>query len=234
MTLAVVLLVSLSCASAEPLAAATTSKSAEQQTSSSKPAAAGAQDQGTTPAAQNPPASSKAASAASDQAPSGSNGPTKRPKHRRRVLPPNCDSAPASGAATAGSAPSGSTPQAAVSAGSTSTAAPGTAPSNCPPSKTVVPHGGTSEPNIQLAGGPVGNQASQQRDAANQMLATTEENLKKIAGRELTADQQDIVNQTKQFVEQAKAAVAAEDFDRARTLAWKAQTLSGELANPQK
>jgi len=232
MTLAVVLLVSLSCASAEPLVSATASKIAEQETSGSKPAAAGAQDQGTTPAAQNPPASSKPASAASDQATPGSNRPpARRPRHRKKALPANCDSTATSGAPTAGSGPAGLTPPTPVASGTT---APSSAPSNCPPLKNVVPHGGTSEPNIQLAGGPVGNQASQQRDAANQMLATTEENLKKIAGRELTANQQDIVNQTKQFVEQARAAVTAEDFDRARTLAWKAQTLSGELANPQK
>lgn len=117
---------------------------------------------------------------------------------------------------------------------STSESRPGTAPTNCPPSKKIVPHGGTSEPNIQLAGGPVGNQASQQRDSANQMLAVTEQNLAKIAGRELSASQQDMVNQTRQFMQQAKAAVAAEDFDRARTLAWKAQLLSEELATPPK
>jgi hypothetical protein len=98
-----------------------------------------------------------------------------------------------------------------------------------------VRQGGISEPNIQLAGGPTGSQASQQRDAANRMLAATEQNLKKIAGRaELTATQQDMINQTRQFVEQARAAVAAEDFDRARTLAWKAQLLSEELVRPEK
>jgi len=96
-----------------------------------------------------------------------------------------------------------------------------------------VRRGGTSEPNIQLAGGPVGEKASQQRESANQMLAATEQNLEKIAGRVLTAGQQDMVNQTRQFMEQAKAALAAEDFDRAGTLAWKAQLLSEELANPQ-
>ena len=84
-----------------------------------------------------------------------------------------------------------------------------------------------------MAGGPVGSQASQQRDSANQMLTVTEQNLSKIAGRELTASQQNMVSETRQFMAQAKAALAAEDFDRARTLAWKAQLLSEELANPQ-
>jgi hypothetical protein len=97
-----------------------------------------------------------------------------------------------------------------------------------------VRHGSTSGPNIELVGGPAGDQAIQQRDTANRMLAGTELNLKKITGRKLTANQQDMLSQVRQFVQQAKAATAAGDFDRARTLAWKAQLLSEELVNPQK
>jgi len=66
------------------------------------------------------------------------------------------------------------------------------------------------------------------------MLEGTELNLKKIAGRKLTAAQQDMVNQVHQFMAQSKAATAAGDIDRARTLAWKAQLLSEELVNPEK
>lgn len=66
------------------------------------------------------------------------------------------------------------------------------------------------------------------------MLEATDQNLKKIAGRNLTANQQDMVNQIHQFVEQSKAATAAGDLDSARTLAWKAQLLSEELVNPQR
>jgi hypothetical protein len=97
-----------------------------------------------------------------------------------------------------------------------------------------VRQGGTSEPSIQLVGGPSGEQATQQRNTANQMLAAADENLKKMAGRQLTASQQDMVNQVHQFMEQSKAATTAGDLDRARTLAWKAQLLSEELVNPPK
>ncbi|HWY04793.1 MAG TPA: hypothetical protein VNX60_14050 [Candidatus Acidoferrum sp.] len=83
-----------------------------------------------------------------------------------------------------------------------------------------------------MAGGTTGNQASPQRDAANQMLGSTEENLKKIAGRQLSSDQQDMVNQIRQFMEQSKRAVGDGDLERARTLAWKAQVLSEELVKP--
>jgi hypothetical protein len=66
------------------------------------------------------------------------------------------------------------------------------------------------------------------------MLAATEQNLKKTAGYKLTANQQDMVNQVRQFMKQSKAASAAGDLDRARTLAWKAQLLSEELVSPEK
>ncbi len=94
--------------------------------------------------------------------------------------------------------------------------------------------GGASEPAIQLAGGPAGDQATQQRNSANQMLAAADENLKKMAGRQLAANQQDMVNQVRQFVDQSKAATATGDLDRARTLAWKAQLLSEELTGAEK
>jgi hypothetical protein len=64
------------------------------------------------------------------------------------------------------------------------------------------------------------------------MLGSTEENLKKIAGRQLSSDQQDMVNQIRQFMEQSKKAVGDGDPERARTLAWKAQVLSEELIKP--
>ncbi len=93
--------------------------------------------------------------------------------------------------------------------------------------------GGTSDPSIQLAGGADGT-TSHERDTANQMLAATEANLKKIAGQQLNSNQQDMVNQIRQFMEQSKAAVRDGDLERARTLAWKAQVLSEELVKPAK
>lgn len=97
----------------------------------------------------------------------------------------------------------------------------------------IVRQGGTSEPSIQLAGGAAGP-TSHERDTANQMLGTTEANLKKVAGRQLSPNEQDMVNQARQFMEQSKAAVTAGDMERARTLAWKAQLLSEELIKPEK
>jgi hypothetical protein len=97
-----------------------------------------------------------------------------------------------------------------------------------------VRQGGASEPSIQLAGGTPGDQTSHTLDTAKRMLGSTEANLKKIAGRQLTPNQQEMVNQIHQFIDQSKTAVDAGDLDRARTLAWKAQLLSEELVKPEK
>jgi hypothetical protein len=106
-----------------------------------------------------------------------------------------------------------------------------TASKECPPSKIIVRQGGTKEASIQLAGG-TGNQAA--RDGINELLGKTDENLKKTSGMQLTTSQQDTVTQTRQFIEQSKAAMSQGDFERARTLAWKAQLLSDDLVKPEK
>jgi hypothetical protein len=107
-------------------------------------------------------------------------------------------------------------------------------PKDCPPPKIVVRHGGSNEPSIQLAGGPAAEQAAQQRNAINQLLGISDQNLKRAADMQLSAAQQDTVSQTRQFMQQSKAAMATGDFERARTLAWKAQLLSEDLAKPEK
>ncbi len=103
---------------------------------------------------------------------------------------------------------------------------------DCPPPKIVVRQGGTSDPSIQLAGGP--GQSSQARASADPMLDATEANLKKLEARQLSDAEKGIVTQIRQFMEQSRTAVAAGDVERARTLAWKAQTLSDDLVNPAK
>jgi|SRR5579885_2001748 hypothetical protein len=103
----------------------------------------------------------------------------------------------------------------------------------CPPPKTVVHQGGTTDTSIQLAGGP-GSQSSQANATAGPMLDATETNLKKLEGRQLSDTEQDMVTQIRQFMLQSKTAVAAGDVERARTLAWKAQTLSEDLVKPEK
>jgi len=67
-----------------------------------------------------------------------------------------------------------------------------------------------------------------------QMLAAADANLKKIEPAQLSSSQQDMVTQIRQFMDQSKKANADGDTEQARTLAWKAKTLSEELLSPPK
>jgi hypothetical protein len=73
-------------------------------------------------------------------------------------------------------------------------------------------------------------QAQHQRETVNQLLATTDANLKKISGRQLTPAQQSMLGQINAYVRQSKAASDTGDVSRAHTLAFKAHLLSDELA----
>jgi hypothetical protein len=238
MTLAAILLLSsFGASSALPTPQPALPQTAPQTSSGTKQDAAPSEQ---TPPVQSPPTSTAATLA---KKPSGQTQTATTPRfhHQKRVLPPNCDSAPAA----AGQLSSGATPDASKSDSSKSdssesgsTPAPAepaakSPPVNCPPKKVIVRQGGISEPSVQLAGSASGDQKSHAQETANQMLESTKANLKKIAGLQLSTNQQDMVNQARQFMEQSKAASDAGDLDRARTLAWKAQLLSEELVKPQ-
>jgi hypothetical protein len=136
--------------------------------------------------------------------------PTPKPHHRKKTGTSNCSTA-APAPNSAENSPS-STP--------------------CPPPKKVVRNGGSDEPAVQVTPGATAAQASYERFTAEQLREATEENLKKIEGRQLNASQQEMVSQIKQFMEQSKKAVADGDVDRAHNLALKAHLLSDELLKP--
>lgn len=94
----------------------------------------------------------------------------------------------------------------------------------------VVRNGGASESAAQISPGVNDQQSQQQRNVTNQLLATTDANLKKVSGRQLTPAQQSMLDQVNTYVRQSKAASDAGDTSRAHTLAVKAQLLSNELA----
>lgn len=85
---------------------------------------------------------------------------------------------------------------------------------------------------MELKGDTTPEQASQPGYTTEQLTAATEENLKKIAGRQLDPSQQEMVNQIKEFMEQSKKAIADGDVQRGHNLAVKAQLLSDELVKP--
>ena len=98
------------------------------------------------------------------------------------------------------------------------------------PSKTVVRNGGADDPRVSLSPGVSPQQASSEADSTNKLLATSDANLKKASGRQLSASQQDTVKQIKSYMDQAKKAETGGDVQRAYNLAVKANLLSAELA----
>ncbi|HTU40117.1 MAG TPA: hypothetical protein VMF10_00305 [Candidatus Aquilonibacter sp.] len=101
----------------------------------------------------------------------------------------------------------------------------------CPPPKKVVKNGGADEPNIELLGGSPAEQASSER-STEQITAATNDNLKKIAERQLSSSEQETVSQIRQFMEESRQAAAGGDPERAQNLATKARLLSEELLKP--
>ena len=97
------------------------------------------------------------------------------------------------------------------------------------PRKRIVRRGSTTDPTIQFSPGLTRQQASAQRQNTSQLLASTDANLKKVSIRQLTPAQQDAVTQIRRFMEQAKAADASGDLQRAHNLAFKARLLCDEL-----
>jgi hypothetical protein len=213
-----------------------------------------AQDQnGAAPAqSQTPPAQSTnpepTPAPPAGQAPNSSNPakpPVKRPAHHKKISNPDCSNSPAPLNSPGGGNPNSATGTGATVADSADThAAPAdpvpAGPANggsaavkpCPPSKVVIKNGGSNEPVVALKGNTSEEQAAQQRFTTEQLTAATEENLKKIAGRALKPGEQEVVTQIKQFMAQAKSAVAAGDLARGRNLAVKARLLSDELVKP--
>jgi len=106
-----------------------------------------------------------------------------------------------------------------------------TAPSaNGDPGKVVVRNGGAKEGSAQLTPAVNPAQAKTQRANTAGLLAATDANLKRVAGRQLTQAQQNMVEEINTYVRQARAAAASADTNRAQTLAYKARLLSDELA----
>ena len=85
---------------------------------------------------------------------------------------------------------------------------------------------------MELKGKTTVEQASQERSTTDQLTAATEDSLKKITEHQLTASQQEMVSQVKEFLEKSKKAVAEGDLQLGNDLAMKAHLLSDELMKP--
>jgi hypothetical protein len=96
--------------------------------------------------------------------------------------------------------------------------------------KVVVRNGGVSNDPVQLAPAMSKEQELRSRQSTEQLLASTDANLKSVAGRQLSPAQQSMLDEIHTYVRQSKGATDSGDLTRAHTLANKALLLSGELA----
>lgn len=162
-------------------------------------------------------------------------------KHAKKAIYSDCSNAPAvlnptpssTGSVTPNSdqSASGSASSSAAKndSGKSSSAISNSRP--CPLKKKIVRNGGADEPKIELEGGTPTQQASSAR-STEEITAATEENLKKLKGRQLSSSEQQTISQIRQFMEESRQAVAAGDPERAQSLATKAKLLSEELLKP--
>ena len=100
------------------------------------------------------------------------------------------------------------------------------------PRRRVVKEGGVDESEVQISEGMTGDLAQHKRASTDTLLTSTEETLRRISNRRLTADQQGTVNQIRLFMQQSRDAIQKSDVDRAHTLALKAHLLSDSLVKP--
>jgi len=108
----------------------------------------------------------------------------------------------------------------------------GTAPapaSDDVPRKIVVREGGAREPAAQIAPGMTPAEATRQRQNAEQLLSSTDDQLKQLAGRALDAREQETAGQIRNYMDGARSALKEGDLRRASTLAEKAHLLSDDL-----
>lgn len=98
------------------------------------------------------------------------------------------------------------------------------------PGKIVISNGGAKEIRLQLTPTTTPAEAAQQRRQTRNLLLISNENLKRIAGHDLNANQQDMLEQVHNYMTQARAADKVGELQRAQILAYKARQLSDDLA----
>jgi hypothetical protein len=109
-----------------------------------------------------------------------------------------------------------------------STAVPVSVPDGAP-RKIVVREGGAREPAAQIAPGMTPAEATRQRQNAEHLLSSTDDQLNQMAGRTLNARQQETAGQIRNYMDGARSALKEGDLRRASTLAEKAHLLTDDL-----
>jgi hypothetical protein len=98
-----------------------------------------------------------------------------------------------------------------------------------PPRKIVVREGGAKEPAAQIEPDITPAEAQRERLKAEQLLDSSDGQLQQLAARTLNAQQQETVEQIRNYMAGARSALKEGDVRRAGTLAEKAHLLADDL-----
>jgi hypothetical protein len=98
------------------------------------------------------------------------------------------------------------------------------------PKKVVVRQGGVSEQSAQIIPDMDPAEAIRKREDSERLLGLADENLKRLAGRALTEQEQDTVSHIDRYMTVARSALKEGDISRGHTLALKANLLAADLA----
>lgn len=171
-------------------------------------------------------------------APAPSSGPAQTPTAAKESVPvdqvpPDAPPDSANSQTLAGVEKTGEAPKKKINTSSTTSTRkrhkhPVPAPDGTP-RKVVVREGGASEPASQIAPDISPAEAVRQRQNAEQLLGSTDEQLKRLAGRTFDAERQETVGQIRNYMDDARSALKEGDVGRANTLAQKAHLLADDL-----
>jgi len=92
-----------------------------------------------------------------------------------------------------------------------------------------VRQGGAAEPSAQIVTGMTLQEAIAQRQDAEKSLDAADENLRRLLGRPLDAQQEETVSQIHNYMGRARSALREGDISRGHTLAVKANLLAEDL-----
>jgi len=123
------------------------------------------------------------------------------------------------------------TPSSQVAANSAAPPPATAAPGNETATATLRPPGNPAEAATAVAIGPdvSSPQANRDRQSTNQLLDTTEKEVKVLDNRSLSSEEQGVLMQIKTYISQSRKALTDGDYERASNLARKAQLLADEL-----
>jgi hypothetical protein len=171
----------------------------------------------TAPAEQEPPETAPAA-------PANPPAPAAEKKAPDNEAKPKIDAGSAGGTSARGTSPSRTS-----SNGPRKRRKHSPAGSEGAPRKIVVREGGAREPAAQIAPGMTPAEAHRQRQNAEQLLRSADDQLQQLAGRTMNARWEETVAQIRNYMEGARSALKEGDVRRANTLAQKAHLLAADL-----